>query len=134
MFVRQDLTLPQQIVQSNHASLSIAQKFKIDGIPNLILIGVKDKSALESIIHTLEWFGHGYHAWMEPDGGLGLTSIATVPLDLNQRKIFSNFGLWRPTCLPSSEKEHPAQAGRSVVQFHGEAPYAPIAQRQSSGF
>lgn len=105
VFVRQDLTLPQQMVQSNHASHSIASQFPVDGVPNIVVIGVPNKAGLEEVIHILNWFQYPYCAFMEPDEGLGLTAVATVPLDGNQKMVFRDFKLWIPISPCSSDAE-----------------------------
>ena len=64
-----------------------------------------EPAALEQVIHKLQWFDHGYYAWVEPDGGLGLTSVATVPLDRAEKEIFEEYKLWRPvsSCVPNGD-------------------------------
>lgn len=125
VFVRQDLTLTQQIVQSNHASLSIASRHHIEGIPNIVIIGVPDRAGLAEAIRRMIQWGLGYYAWFEPDFDLGLTAVATVPLDRDQRKLFSNYALWRPvspTSRASSVLERSSLEERSGVQLPGAAP------------
>lgn len=69
----------------------------------MILIGVPDRAGLAEAIRKISQWGHGYYAWFEPDFDLGLTAVATVPLDREAKKLFSNYALWRPiTSLVSS--------------------------------
>ena len=53
VFVRQDLSLAQQIVQSNHATFEMAKSLdpSYNQIPFLVVIGVPDKTALFRVIN-----------------------------------------------------------------------------------
>lgn len=97
MFVRQDITLAQQIVQSNHATFEAARRSKLDHneIPYCIVIGVPDKAALRRVIEKLKGLGIGHHEYHEPDYDLGLTAVATDPLGPDHRRMLSNYRLWR---------------------------------------
>ncbi len=132
----------------------------------MVLIGVPDRAGLAEAIRKITQWSHGYYAWFEPDFDLGLTAVATVPLDREAKKLLSNYALWRPitslvssagraSCSPqkpcevggsipsqgtsspiypsSSEKEQPASAGRSVVQFHPGVPTSPMCAISSDG-
>ena len=108
VFVRQDISLPQQLVQSNHASILLSQTHKIEGTPNLILIGVRDICELENVRYRLLGSGYDFVMWSEPDYDMGETAIATVPLDQSQRMIFSQYRLWVPLSPCSLSAERPA--------------------------
>lgn len=125
------MTLAQQIVQSNHAAIAIAQKVKIDGTPNIVLIGVPDKDGLEKVIHTCKWFGIEYAAFMESYGEIGLTAIATEPLDTRRKQVFADYKLWIPLTPCSLDAKHPASAGRPEPSAlpGGPVQEAPMAQR-----
>lgn len=91
----------------------------------MVLIGVPDRAGLAEAIRKISQWGHGYYAWFEPDFDLGLTAVATVPLDREAKKLFSNYALWRPIYAPSSAVEQSAAlkaVGRSVVQIHRGVP------------
>jgi len=66
-----------------------------DQIPHLVVIGVPDKTALLRVINKLKDKEIGYSVFSEPDDNLGLTAVATVPLTQEQRRVLSNYGLWR---------------------------------------
>ena len=130
MFVRQDLPLEHQIVQSNHASLTLASLIEIGGIPNIILIGVPNQAGLLRVHERLAANAIGHYMWEEPDYEMGLTAIATHPLDLEQKKVLSQYRLWRPISACSSEKERPSTLsvdGGSVVQVSPGAPCPRVA-------
>lgn len=80
----------------------------VGGIPNIIVIGVQSKIHLEKVRSKLEANGLNYYAWHEPDSDMGLTSIATVPLDREEKLVLSKYRLWQPLFGGSSEKERPA--------------------------
>lgn len=136
LFVRQDIPLAQQLVQSNHALLMMAWPelpvctIAMDsgaassifasstnvvtlgdhGHPNIILIGVPDVKALERVKAKLERLQIVHYAWREPDEpGLGFTAIATAPLDKPQRNQLHSYRLWKYS--GSSEKEHSVSNG-----------------------
>ena len=112
------------MVQSNHATLTIASsQYSFDDIPNIVLIGVPDKAALERTQRKLADAGILHAAWEEPDFDLGFTAIATVPITREQKQVLANYRLWRsPISARSSEKERPVLTGGPVVQFHPGAP------------
>lgn len=100
MFVRQDLPLAHQLVQSLHAALSLGSRSQISGIPNIIAIGVPSRAHLERVRAKLDAASLDYHAWEEPDLEMGFCSIATMPLDRAQKALLANYRLWQP--LPGS--------------------------------
>ncbi len=123
------------MVQSNHATLTIASSaYDFEGIPNIVLIGVPDKSALERVERRLAENSIPHCSWHEPDGDLGFTSIATVPLTLQQKECLAHYRLWKPLFSGSSVGQSASQpskvAERSVVRVHPGEPtiYAPVVQ------
>ena len=76
--------------------------------PNLVLIGVPNKKALEKVIQKLKLHGIDHSAFDEPDRDLGLTAVATVPVTEEQRAILRNYKLWK--------EENVSYAPSSVVR------------------
>jgi hypothetical protein len=72
-----------------------------DQIPNLVLIGVPDKAALFRVINKLNDNAIGHEVFYEPDDNLGLTAIATYPLTQEQRRVLSNYRLWKSDVAPA---------------------------------
>ncbi len=117
------MALADQIVQSNHAILTIASSsYSFHGIPNIILIGLPDKAALTRVTDRLARHAIPHCAWHEPDfdNTLGFTAIATIALTADQKKPLANYRLWRPVSSPVAQPvEQPAAykaAGRCSVQ------------------
>lgn len=97
VFVRQDISVRQQAVQSNHATFLLARTLPHTvGTPNLVLIGVSDAAALRAVMQTLDTNNIEYVAYEEPANNMGLSSIATVPLGANDRLCLSGFKTWKP--------------------------------------
>ena len=97
MFVRQDLTLAQQIVQTNHATFDMAYTLtqSVDLItPSIVLVGVPSQKALQRVIDKLKAHRIEFSVFDEPDNDLGLTAVATVPLDDDQKQVLQNYRLW----------------------------------------
>jgi hypothetical protein len=96
--VRTDISLAQQIVQSNHATFEMASRLsERTETPSVVLIGVPDKSELEAVIERLQRYGIDYEAFYEPDNDLGLTAVSTYPIqNKKQRKAMGTYRLWSP--------------------------------------
>ena len=78
------ITIAQQLVQSNHATFAMASALSrsIDGdTPSIVLIGVPNKKALERVIDKLINNRIDFSDFHEPDYDLGLTAVATVPVN-----------------------------------------------------
>lgn len=132
LFVRQDIRLEQQLVQASHAALTLGSTTPIQGIPNLILIGVPSQMDLLTLEWRLSSHGIRFITFEEPDFNLGLTAIATEPLDAKRKKALAEYRLWRPLCSCSSDVERPVErkfSGERVGHVHPGAPlsYAPEA-------
>jgi hypothetical protein len=98
VFVRQDIPLAQQLVQSNHATFEVARRLpasNLDETPSCIVIGVPDKTALFRVIEKLSKNDIAHHTFYEPDFNMGLSAVATAPLEQEQRRVLSNYKLWR---------------------------------------
>lgn len=99
MFVRTDLTAAQQLVQSNHATFEVARRLpqprNLDETPSCIVIGVPDKAALFRVVEKLRSNDIAHQVFYEPDFDMGLSAVATVPLEQHQRRALSNYRLWQ---------------------------------------
>lgn len=96
MFVRTNIPLRHQIVQSNHAVLHMAALYfpSVDSIPNIVAIGVPNVRSLERALDKLRVAGIPHYQWIEPDFNLGFTSICTIPIGGVQRACLADYRLW----------------------------------------
>lgn len=101
LFVRQDIPLEHQLVQSNHATLSMASHYGIEGIPNLVLIGVPNQATLRDISLELSVNQIPHWDWTEPDFDFGFTAICTAPIQGQQRRALAQYQLWKRVIHPS---------------------------------
>ena len=62
-----------------------------DFTPSIVLIGVPHTKALERVIEKLKLNRIQFSPFVEPDNGLGLTAVATVPLTEEQRVVLQNY-------------------------------------------
>jgi glycosyltransferase A (GT-A) superfamily protein (DUF2064 family) len=102
VFVRQDLPLAQQLVQTNHATFQMASRLarkaevSSDETPSVVVIGLPDKPALEAAIQRLIRYKIAHEAFVEPDFDMGLSAIATVPIENSkQRKAMFLYKTWQ---------------------------------------
>jgi len=90
-FIRKDIPIHAQIIQTAHACL---QSDKPKTVNSIILFEVKNE---EHLIKTNEYLqGRGLKTYMffEPDYDMGYTAIATEPLQGEDRTIMSRFRMW----------------------------------------
>lgn len=95
VFVRKDLSHPQQVVRACHA-VSESTRFypPPDGvIPNLVVIGINDESRLVKTASKLDKIGIRYKTFIEPDRDDEATAIATEPIFDDARHHFKNYTL-----------------------------------------
>ena len=119
-FIRQDLSLEDQMVQLGHACLEAGQAFyrpasglKSDAeglgegapdVANLIVFGVADFIQLERARMKMQANDIRHHAFFEPDPGAdgaskGWTAFATEPVTGERRKVFRNYKLWKASAV-----------------------------------
>lgn len=94
-FIRQDISIAQQIVQTAHSAYESGRASNI-GFPRLVLIGVRNgselKKALEKFKDQLDCYPF-YETEQELEEQL--TSFTTRPVTKDERKIFKDYKLWR---------------------------------------
>jgi hypothetical protein len=90
MFVRGDLSHPQQIVQTAHAVDEIGRRHKSDGTNYMVLCDAPDEQFLFDTSDWLTKHGIDHHVFHEPDIN-GHTAIATEPLIGDRRKPMRRF-------------------------------------------
>jgi hypothetical protein len=100
--IRKDIPLADQIVQTAHSAFHAGQADQEYGcsldcdIPALVLLQVPDETALLALHAKLKKANIVHSTFHEPDENMGWTSITTVSIQGEDRKLFSNLPLWRP--------------------------------------
>ena len=96
VFVRADISLPDQIVQVGHACLEAGHHFKQPKEPcNLVLLSVSSEEHLREAVEQAELAGVQSFVFYEPDNGLGLTAACTEPITGSIRRVFRRIALWQ---------------------------------------
>lgn len=93
LFVRTDLSTPQQIVQTAHAVDELRVPAS-DQTHHMVLIGLPDQRKLISTSQFLESLGIKHELFFEPDVN-EYTAIATHPLRGDERKPLRRYQLMR---------------------------------------
>lgn len=94
IFIREDLSKPQQIVQASHAALEAGFTFqKPKTTTHIVLIGTKNQAELRETAEYLERHGIEFEMFFEPDYDTGYTAIATRPLFGKERRPLKRFQL-----------------------------------------
>ncbi len=96
IFIREDLTTPQKIVQASHAALEAG--FVYDKPPSsthLVLLGAKNQEDLLSISNHLKKCNIDFQMFYEPDYDTGFTAIATRPLFGEERIPLKRYRLFQ---------------------------------------
>lgn len=100
--IRKDIPLADQIVQTAHSAFNAGMAELKYGAsldyetPALVLLQVPNEEALLALHEKLKAKGIVHSTFHEPDDNMGWTSITTVSVEDDDRKIFSNLPLWRP--------------------------------------
>jgi hypothetical protein len=92
LWVRRDLSQPQQIVQASHAAAEIGRHYHSD--TNIVLCDAVDELDLLNVSQYLLMNDIEHIAFYEPDIE-GHTAIATQPLLGNQRRPLRRFSLMK---------------------------------------
>jgi hypothetical protein len=97
VFIRRDIPLHAQLVQSAHAALEMGLRSSLTSEePSfLILLDAKDENHLNEIVRYLDEKDINSYMFFEPDYDMGHTSICTESLSLDKRKYFRKFNLWK---------------------------------------
>ena len=96
MFIRTDLSLAQQIVQSCHATLEAGLKDnnRYAQTSSIILIQVKNQQELLEAFERVQSLGIECVSFYEPYEDTGYTSFSTLPVGEEMRHHFKKYPLW----------------------------------------
>jgi hypothetical protein len=95
VFIRRDLSIPQQAVQCFHVAILAAHSLisSEEEHPHIALCGVKDEQRLYRVTQHLDSIGVRYKTFQEADLNDQLTSIATEPITGEVRRHFRKYQL-----------------------------------------
>ena len=96
LFTRQDLSIPQQIIQTAHAVDEMNKLYSSDSDSAnfMVLSGTENEISLIKIAKDLAMKGIEFHIFYEPDI-TSYSAIATIPLALDKRKKLQKYGLYK---------------------------------------
>ena len=98
LFVREDLSHPQQIVQASHSAYEMGKLAAADMCPSVVLIGVPNIDGLLQVEELLIRHDVSYHQFYEPDIA-EFTAISTAPITGTHRSVFKKFSTMRSAHL-----------------------------------
>lgn len=92
IFVRQDQSKEQQLVQAAHVALVLGTKLKKD-VSNLYfsVIGIPTLKDFCKVMKDLKEHGTKYEVFYEPDVGNTMTAIASYPIRKDKRGKLLNY-------------------------------------------
>lgn len=94
IFVRNDLSYAQKVVQSGHAVLEATRAFVHDSERyKIVVVAAKSQVKLKSIIEEAASYEIQTVAFTEPDMDYQMTAVATEPLDDEKKKVFARYKL-----------------------------------------
>jgi flagellar biogenesis protein FliO len=94
MFVRRDLSVTQQIVQTAHAVDEIGKRYQSGDENYMVLIDVKNEQLLVGVSESLREKDIEHELFFEPDIN-SYTAIATRPLIGDERMSLKGYRLMR---------------------------------------
>lgn len=74
----------------------MASHYGVEGIPNIVLIGVPNVAALKEAASLLSAAAIPHWEWDEPDFDYGFTAICTAAISGEQRRVLAHYRLWEP--------------------------------------
>ena len=92
LFVRDDLSIPQQIVQTAHAVDCMRSDTTSDDVNHMVLIGARGQDELIAIARYLSDCDIKHEMFFEPDIS-AYTAIATQPLRGHMRSALKRYKL-----------------------------------------
>ncbi len=99
-FVRQDIDIAPQIIQTAHAvdRMSLRLKYE-DDVARTVLIGVPNEEALLDVYKYLRLVGFDpvkdFHMFFDSEYPRGFNAIATRPMNEDERIFFSQYKTYK---------------------------------------
>lgn len=72
--------------------------------PNIVTIGLPNVAALNRALAKIKAANILHYAWVEPDFNFGFTSIATAPIQGEQRKVLANYRVYNWPVAKNTER------------------------------
>lgn len=94
IFVRQDLSPEQQLIQFGHVACALGKSLPDHVCPhklNFVGIGVKNEAHLVKSSLNMDDNGIEYVVFREPDIGDEITAVASLPVTGAQREAFRKY-------------------------------------------
>jgi hypothetical protein len=93
-FVREDLPNIVKLVQTAHACMEMGfVTEKPEEQTFLVVLSVKNKTALIKIAELLEWNNIKFQMFNEPDNNHGYTALCTEPVEFGKYRFFEKYKL-----------------------------------------
>lgn len=123
VFVRQDLTLAEQLVHAAHAAYHMGNLFpeELQGLPSIVVVGTPHPKAFDKVIRRLAENGIAHYVWSDPDTSYGPTAIATEPLNSEEKLCLANYRLWSHS--PAVAQSPAGEAKAAVAQSTEHLPF-----------
>ena len=98
MFVRKDIPMAAQVVQTGHACLEAGSRFPQPGKDTsyLVVLAVQNERKLMEAVAEAKYHGVRSVVFFEPDNKLGHTASCTEPVQGETRHLFKRYPLWQP--------------------------------------
>lgn len=100
VFVRKDIPLADQLVQSSHACLEAGRAFLPPPHTNVVLLAVENETSLLKALEDIVPIK--YEVFFEPDpiddgskNSMGYTAACTEPISGDQKRLFRKFKMWK---------------------------------------
>ena len=95
IFVRQDISIEQQMVQVGHVCMKMGYYLPLadPDKTHFVLVGVRNEEALEAIKDILEAFDYEYSMFTETYPKPHKTAIATYPVKEHDKGVLKAFNL-----------------------------------------
>ena len=96
LFLREDISLSQQIVQASHAALEtgLRDNKKYSQTSSIIIFQIPDEETLKQELSYIQSLGIECASFFEPYQNMGITSFATLPITEDKRHYFKHYTLW----------------------------------------
>lgn len=104
IFIREDLSNPQKVVQSSHLAWEVSKKYNLDIHPSMIVIGAKDLNYLHRQKELFQEKQMEVLSFIEPMFNNEMTAIGILTMNNEERSHFRKFQLLKPSSFTKEYK------------------------------